>query len=620
MKSIISITKVLLVGALLAVSSSCTQKKKPFTFAFVSDTHIGNKTSYEDLARTIKDINTNDDIEFVVVTGDITEFGADSEIIEAKKIYDTINKPWYVVPGNHDANWSESGANTFKNIFGSDHFTFEANGFLFVGTSSGPNMRMAPGLVPHEEVVWLDEVLDPKKIGDTPVIFLNHYPMNEEMANWYLIIDKLKKVNTQGILNGHGHQNKAYDYEGIPGTMGRSNLRAKDEIGGYNLVTVANDTMYFAERTPGVETKEVWRKMELKNHHFENDTTQYPRPSYAINEKYPNVTEKWNMQEDSDVPAGVIANDIFAFYPSSNGNMIARYVENGEKIWEFKTTGKIYSTPALKGNNLVFASTDSTIYNIDPKSGALKWKVPTGKSIVASATIDGDQVFIGSSEGIFRSLSLKTGEILWENKDIVGFVETRPLVDNERVYFGSWGNDFYALNKKTGKPEWIWNSGASSRMLSPATVFPVKANGKVYITAPDRATTSFNARTGKVMQRSNHHKGRESIGVSQDGKHVYIKAMQDTLFAYSTSTNSIEPDWFLDVQFGYEISPSPIVEYGNLIFVPTDKGVIYAINKNTRKTEWAHKISNALINNVFPINEHSLLTTTMDGKVVRLEY
>jgi hypothetical protein len=28
------------------------------------------------------------------------------------------------------------------------------------------------------------------------------------------------------------------DYEGIPGTMGRSNLKAKSEIGGYNIVEI----------------------------------------------------------------------------------------------------------------------------------------------------------------------------------------------------------------------------------------------------------------------------------------------------------------------------------------------------------------------------------------------
>src|SRR5690242_12612112 len=84
------------------------------TFVHLTDTHVGSGTGAEDLRRTITDINQNDSIQFVIISGDITEFGADTEIRLAKQILDSLNKPWYIIPGNHDGNWSESGANTFK--------------------------------------------------------------------------------------------------------------------------------------------------------------------------------------------------------------------------------------------------------------------------------------------------------------------------------------------------------------------------------------------------------------------------------------------------------------------------------------------------------------------------
>jgi 3',5'-cyclic AMP phosphodiesterase CpdA len=53
---------------------------KPFRFAFLSDTHIGspNGGAEEDLRRTVADINQMTDIDFVVITGDITELGTDA--------------------------------------------------------------------------------------------------------------------------------------------------------------------------------------------------------------------------------------------------------------------------------------------------------------------------------------------------------------------------------------------------------------------------------------------------------------------------------------------------------------------------------------------------------------
>src|SRR5688572_12646443 len=114
-----------------------------FTFAFLSDTHIGSNMAEEDLRRTVRNINADSSIAFVVITGDITEFGSDDEIKLAKQILDSLNKPWYIIPGNHDSNWSESGSNSFKKIFGAETFSFIHNGYLFLGTSSGPNMRMS---------------------------------------------------------------------------------------------------------------------------------------------------------------------------------------------------------------------------------------------------------------------------------------------------------------------------------------------------------------------------------------------------------------------------------------------------------------------------------------------
>src|SRR5699024_3803649 len=130
------------------------------------------------------------------------------------------------------------------------------------------------------------------------------------------------------------------------------------------------------------------------------------------------------------------------------------------------------------------------------------------------------------------ALSLDDGTLKWENKEVKGFVVTRPLLGKQKVYFGSWGNRFYALDKHTGKIVWQWTSGSTNRMYSPAAVYPVKADGKIFITAPDRYLTALDAETGKVIWRSNKHKGRESIGISEDKKLIYTKAMNDSLFAY----------------------------------------------------------------------------------------
>ena len=591
-----------------------------FRFAHVTDSHVGGSTGAEDLLRTVEDINQQANIDFVILSGDVTEFGSGEELLEAKSILSKLNKPCYVTPGNHDSKWSESGNKDFVRIFGAEEYSFVKNGFLFIGTASGPNMRMAPGLVPHEQIVFLESILKNMKDYKQPIIFINHYPLNEELSNWYEVIDLLKTRNVQACLLGHGHNNKLFDFEGIPGVMARSNLRAKNEIGGYNIVTVTKDTMYYAERTPGVKTLPVWCKVAFGLKEYYQEHAKWPRPDFSVNERYPEVKVKWRIQDQSDIGTGISVSDKLAVYANTKGEIVAIQQKSGKAIWRFSTSGKIYSTPAISNNLVVCASTDNNIYCLDMKTGQLVWKFATEKPIVASPVINHETIYIGSSEGIFRAINLETGKLNWQFDQVANFVESKPLVYEHTVYFGSWGNAFYALDQLTGKLIWKREKYAT-RMLSPAAVWPVAANEKVFIIAPDRHMTALDAKTGNEIWDSEKYSCRESIGISDDGELVYIKNMTEGhVMAFHTLGNNQSLAWDCPADLGYEIGPSPIVENGSLIFVPTCNGVIVAISKTTHKVAWKFKLTNALINAVTPIGLNQLLVTSLDGRVACLQF
>ena len=69
-------------------------------------------------------------------------------------------------------------------------------GIFFLGTVCGPNMRMSPGQVSRENIVWLDSTLNNLKDKNIPIIFVNHYPQDSSLNNWFEVIDRLKKRKT----------------------------------------------------------------------------------------------------------------------------------------------------------------------------------------------------------------------------------------------------------------------------------------------------------------------------------------------------------------------------------------------------------------------------------------
>ena len=114
-------------------------------FAWLSDTHIGSPNFEEDLRASVKDINSIEGLSFVLVSGDVTEFGSHAQFLTAKALLDQLRIPCHVVPGNHDCKWSESGATEFAKMWGADRFVFDADGYCFVGLHQGPIMKMGDG-------------------------------------------------------------------------------------------------------------------------------------------------------------------------------------------------------------------------------------------------------------------------------------------------------------------------------------------------------------------------------------------------------------------------------------------------------------------------------------------
>lgn len=613
MKKIVGLTALCFFVNLLLAQSG-------FQFAQISDLHIGSHDADEDLRRTVKDINANNAIQFVIASGDITEFGSDAEIALAKQILDSLNKPWYIVPGNHDDNWSESGTNTFNRVFGNEVFAFEHGGIHFLGANCGPNMKMSPGQVPYGNIVWLDSVLATIP-ANAPIVFVDHYPLDSSLNNWYEIADRLKKNNIQLYICGHGHANKVFDFEGIPGVMGRSNLRARDSVGGYNIITIEKGKAIYTERNPGVTTKPVWATIALKDHPFSKETKKYVRPSYAVNQQYPQVKEIWRYQDSSDIGNGFVLYKNLIITPDARGRILAIDASKNKLLWRYVTNGKIYSAPAIEKNKVIVPSTDGTIYCLDANNGRLIWATTTPRSIVATPIIKEGKVFVGSSEGKFRALNLTDGKIIWEYDQVKNFVKAAPLYYKGKLIFGSWGNELYAINSKTGKADWVYRDGYTNRMLSPASCLPVEANGRIFIVAPDRYITALDAGTGNKIwkQNWNAHWIRESIGLSTDKKIVFAKTMQGHLIGVDTNADSAVVVWKTDNIFNYELNPSTIIERKGRVYAFSDKGVIAAFDRVSGKTLWVHKVANCLVHDLKFLSDNKIVVTTMDGKVVLLQ-
>jgi len=583
-------------------------------FAWLSDTHIGSPTGAADLAAAVGEINAEREIQFVLLSGDITEFGSNRQLQLAKSILDSLRKPYHIIPGNHDTKWSESGGTAFPAIWGSEHFAFDAGEYRFIGIHQGPRMKMADGHWAPEDLRWVDSVLAAMP-HNQPFFVVTHYPVDSSIANWYELLVRVKQYNLQAILVGHGHSNREENFEGVPAAMGRSSLRAGDSTGGYTVGRIHDDTLSLTEQRTMRPAGPVWLRIPLGPRAYPVSDPRWPRPDFSVNSQYPDVDTLGTFRSGHLIASSAAVGKGMAVVGDASGKVYGLSLESGKAGWVFHTSGPVYSSPAAAGASVVFGSADSSIYCLNLEDGSQLWRVRTGAPVVASPVVSKGIVYVGGGDGVFRALDLVSGEVVWEFSGIGGFVECTPLLYEGSVYFGAWDESFYALDARSGRLRWRWRSETPGILTSPAACRPVGAGGRVFIVAPDRKMTAFNARTGAVEWRSSAHQVRESLGASEDGKRILIRTIRDSILALSSSSPMPRSIWSVDAGFGYDINSAMLVEKGGVVFYGSKNGLLLALDSRTGRLLWKHRVGVAAIHTVTPLDARRILTTDFDGAV-----
>lgn len=597
-----------------------------FRFAQLTDIHLSpsNPNPTEDLLRSIAQINATDSIDFVLVTGDIAEEGYRATMEKVKSCLDLLKVKYYVALGNHETKWSDSGCTAFGEIFGGERFDFEHKGFLFLGFNSGPLMRMAYGHVVPQDIRWMTERMNQYNTGDPqqnkPVILVTHYPMIEgDVDNWYEVTDAVRPYNIRLFIGGHYHRNRDLRYDGIPGVLMRSNLRDKDGKPGYGIYEITKDSIRVYTQRIG-EPKKQWAGFSLTESYYERNGKAEKYPDFSANKEYPQVKEQWVTKTGVGIYCSPAVEKDKVFIGDDMGYLTAYALKDGKALWRFQSGKRIVGTPAVSEGIVVFGSADCKIYGLNAQNGNLLWIVKASEPVLGAVTIDNGTAYIGASDHTFRAINTSNGEIKWTFTGVKGYIETKPLVTDSKIIFGAWDNTLYALNKADGRELWKWTGGLTRMHFSPAAVWPVAAEGKVFITDPQRAMTAIEIETGNTVWRTFQSMVRETIGLSEDGERIYSKTMNDSIVCYSTKGSHPHELWASNVGFGYEHAPSMQVEKDGIVFGSTKEGLIFALEAKTGKVLWKHKIGNSLISTVVALSGNRVLFTATGGETGLLKF
>ena len=582
--------------------------------AILSDVHVtpGNANEGK-LREAVAEINAAD-VDAVMLTGDLTNEGSDEQLSNIKGILDGITHPFYIIPGNHENNWSQSACKTFNDLWGSDRFVFTVDNLVVVGMNCGPFMKMGDGHIKQEDLLWLDSTLTAMVKPGMMVLSVNHYPILDDLDNYRAYVNILKKYPVITHQCGHYHRWRLYETDGINGVM----VRALDMGGGnygYTLMNIDLDRQWIY-----IYNKEIGKNPEqMYAYHINLDyySPQLQREDYSVPAGF---DIKRVVADNASIFTRVGIDGKNLYFGNSLGYCKAVDKKTGALRWQYKTDAMLFSRPAVSNKYIVLPTSDKRLVWLDKKSGKAKWQYEASGPYVADGVVK-DGILYQGGFMTFQAWDLKRHRLLWQYNDINNYCQAAPVVDGNDVVFGAWDTYLRSLNRRTGALNWQWNNGKSVNLYSPGNVVPVVSPDRVVIVAPDRVTTAIDRKSGKELWREkNDNKVRESLGHSADGEVAYAKTMDGTLVAMSTGDH-YQMLWQVDLGFGYEHAPCIVLEHNGYIYCGSRRGMLAVVNASTHQLEFTYQMGSSEVNG-FEVDPSTgdIYCSLIEGTIYRITH
>ena len=216
-------------------------------FAQISDIHISSLGDHHDmlsgqsagfLTDILTTLNQIDDLDFVLISGDLFDTASPPEFERFQSVFKTLTKPCYIIPGNHDRREANSQTgltrHDFARIFNPQVEARPAepaaqNGYWSIAINAGVQLigldsivdNNWNGVIDRQQLSWLKAELAAR--SDKCIILAVHHPLHklapiDDLPAWQnfvcdngpellALLDQHPQVKL--VLTGHHHLAKA---------------------------------------------------------------------------------------------------------------------------------------------------------------------------------------------------------------------------------------------------------------------------------------------------------------------------------------------------------------------------------------------------------------------------
>ena len=178
-----------------------TSGKREIRFAVISDT----QRWYDETEAAVKALNRREDLDFVLHTGDLADFGLRAEFERQRDLLNELKVPYIVLIGNHDC--LATGEEIYREMFGAFNFCFTAGKVRFVCLNTNSlefdHTESVPNLAFIEE-----ELRNYPAACEQTIVAMHASPRSEQFDQGVRHAFQRHVAAFRGLqccINGHGH-------------------------------------------------------------------------------------------------------------------------------------------------------------------------------------------------------------------------------------------------------------------------------------------------------------------------------------------------------------------------------------------------------------------------------
>lgn len=174
-----------------------------FRFVVISDT----QRFYDEMDDFVEKIKGYQGISFVVLNGDMTDYGLRSEYLWMSDRLQKLAFPSFVVIGNHDM--LGNGRELYRQMFGPENFSFNYSGYKFIVVNSNSREVGYNGSLP--DTTWLQQELSSTPSQQKIFVLAHLAPFSgdfdKSLEQAYV---RILGNNGNVIYSIHGHEGNSY--------------------------------------------------------------------------------------------------------------------------------------------------------------------------------------------------------------------------------------------------------------------------------------------------------------------------------------------------------------------------------------------------------------------------